>query len=89
MFASSAISLAAFLPLGPTTTRLSGRQPTRVQLLRQTNVDVRYVVPVGSGAIAEHCSRNEIVFGTKTDIWQTVEIGEGAFRHMVRLRASE
>jgi len=66
MFASSAISLATFLPLGPTTTRLSGRQPTRVQLLRQTNVDVR----------------NETVFGTKTDIWQTVEIGEGAFRHM-------
>ncbi|KAH9841351.1 uncharacterized protein C8Q71DRAFT_325791 [Rhodofomes roseus] len=82
VFASSAISLAAFLPLGPTTTRLSGRQPTRVQLLRQTNVDVRYVMPVGPGAVAEHYSRNEVVFGTKTDIWQTVEIGEGAFRHM-------
>ncbi|KZT64274.1 hypothetical protein DAEQUDRAFT_43057 [Daedalea quercina L-15889] len=66
LFASSAISLAAFLPLGPTTTRLSGRQPTRVQLCRQTNVDVR----------------NEVVFGTKTDIWQTVEIGEGVFKHM-------
>ncbi|KAI0726274.1 hypothetical protein C8Q72DRAFT_532851 [Fomitopsis betulina] len=66
LFASSATSLATFLPLGPTTTRLSGRQPTRVQLLRQTTVDVR----------------NQVVFGTKTDIWQTAEIGEGAFKHM-------
>lgn len=39
--------------------------------------------------MAKRGLRNEVVFGTKTDIWQTAEIGEGAFKHMVRPRASE
>ncbi|KAF8195593.1 hypothetical protein BJ912DRAFT_957489 [Pholiota molesta] len=37
---SSAISLAAFLPLSPTSNQFN-RKVTRVQLMRQTNVDVR------------------------------------------------
>ncbi|PCH40301.1 hypothetical protein WOLCODRAFT_67744 [Wolfiporia cocos MD-104 SS10] len=62
-FTSSALSLAAFLPLGPTN-RKSSKHCTHVQLLRQTNVDVR----------------NAVILGTKTDIWQTLEIGNGTFR---------
>ncbi|KAH7927817.1 hypothetical protein BV22DRAFT_1060350 [Leucogyrophana mollusca] len=67
-FSSSAMSLAAFLPLGPVASLLSPKkQYTRIQLLRQTTVDVR-----GS---------NAVVMGTKTDIWRVDCIGEGAFRH--------
>lgn len=43
-FKSSAMSLAAFLPFGPVTTSyVSSKRHTRIQLLRQTNVDVRCV----------------------------------------------
>ncbi|KZT12213.1 uncharacterized protein LAESUDRAFT_670568 [Laetiporus sulphureus 93-53] len=65
IFASTPSSLAAFLPFGPTGARTGARQHTRVQLLRQTNVD----------------ARGQLVLGTKTDIWRTVEIGDAAFRH--------
>ncbi|GBE85295.1 hypothetical protein BKA93DRAFT_789659 [Sparassis latifolia] len=65
IFASSAFSLAAFLPLGPTTALPADKQPTRIQILRQTTVDVR----------------NTTVLGTKTDIWRVQAIGEGIFRH--------
>ncbi|KAH7885431.1 hypothetical protein F5I97DRAFT_2033493 [Phlebopus sp. FC_14] len=65
-FNSSSMSLAAFLPLAPVAGLLSPkRQFTRIQLMRQTTVDVR----------------NAIIFGTKTDIWRVDCIGEGAFRH--------
>ncbi|OCH92618.1 hypothetical protein OBBRIDRAFT_865684 [Obba rivulosa] len=65
-FKSTAMSLAAFLPFGPVTTSYaSSKRHTRIQLLRQTTVDVR----------------NALVFGTKTDIWRVSPIGEGKFRH--------
>jgi len=65
-FASSGQSLTAFLPYAPSTTSLSPRRPTRIQMLRQSSVDVR----------------NPLVLdGTKTDIWSVVSIGEGTFRH--------
>lgn len=43
---SSAVSLAAFLPFSPTANAntLSQRKITRLQLMRQTTVDVRWVV---------------------------------------------
>lgn len=42
---SSAYSLAAFLPYGPMA-NLMGKRPTRVQLMRQSTVDVRYAYSV-------------------------------------------
>ena len=39
---SSAVSLAAFLPFSPTATASGPRKAMRVQLMRQTTVDVRY-----------------------------------------------
>ncbi|KAF5344893.1 hypothetical protein D9758_011590 [Tetrapyrgos nigripes] len=59
---SSAISLAAFLPLAPSSLAVN-RRPTRVQILRQATVDVR----------------NEVVSGTKTDMWRVDCIGEATF----------
>jgi hypothetical protein len=38
---SSAISLASFLPLAPTSGSPSGKTATRIQLMRQSTVDVR------------------------------------------------
>ncbi|KAI0763247.1 hypothetical protein BC629DRAFT_1294140 [Irpex lacteus] len=62
---STAYSLAAFMPYGPTASLLSAhKQHTRLQLLRQTIVDVR----------------NEVVFGTKTDIWRVDNVGNANFR---------
>ncbi|KAM5531316.1 hypothetical protein V8D89_015031 [Ganoderma adspersum] len=66
MFCSSAFSLAAFMPYGPTATILApNKQFTRLRVLRQSTVDVR----------------NELVLGTKTDIWRVDTIGEGDFKH--------
>ncbi|KAG2066328.1 hypothetical protein BDR04DRAFT_1106894 [Suillus decipiens] len=65
MFSSSAISLAAFIPLGPMVTKSLKTQHTKIQLLRQTAVDVR----------------NASILGTRADIWRVDCIGEGAFRH--------
>ncbi|KAG1843000.1 hypothetical protein DFJ58DRAFT_805244 [Suillus subalutaceus] len=65
MFSSSAMSLAAFMPLGPVVTTPLKTQHTKIQLLRQTTVDVR----------------NALILGTRTDIWRVDCIGEGAFRH--------
>lgn len=65
MFSSSAMSLAAFLPLGPVVITSLKTQHTKIQLLRQTTVDVR----------------NALILGTRTDIWRVDCIGEGAFRH--------
>ena len=39
---SSAVSLAAFLPFSPTARTSGPHKVTRVQLMRQTTVDVRY-----------------------------------------------
>ncbi|KIJ17626.1 hypothetical protein PAXINDRAFT_167632 [Paxillus involutus ATCC 200175] len=65
-FHSNAASLAAFLPFAPVAGLLSPkRQLTRIQLMRQTTVDVR----------------NAMVLGTKTDIWRVDCIGEGAFKY--------
>ncbi|KAG1855890.1 hypothetical protein C8R48DRAFT_749288 [Suillus tomentosus] len=65
MFSSSAMSLAAFMPLGPMVIASLKTQHTKIQLLRQTTVDVR----------------NALILGTRTDIWRVDYIGEGAFRH--------
>lgn len=65
MFSSSAISLAAFMPLRPVVTTSLKTRHTKIQLFRQTSVDVR----------------NAVVLGTRTDIWRVDCIGEGAFRH--------
>jgi len=65
-FESTAFSLAAFLPYGPTTGSNSGKlRATRIQLMRQSTVDVR----------------GTVVHGTKTNIWRADCIGEGVFRH--------
>ncbi|KAJ7498660.1 hypothetical protein FB451DRAFT_1016434 [Mycena latifolia] len=65
-FESTAYSLALFLPYGPTTGGGSGKlRATRIQLMRQSTVDVR----------------GTTVHGTKTDIWCVDCIGEGAFKH--------
>ncbi|KAI0077850.1 hypothetical protein K474DRAFT_1041851 [Panus rudis PR-1116 ss-1] len=67
-FTGSTQSLASFLPYAPSTSPVSpGRKHTRIQVLRQSTVDVR----------------NETVMGTKTDIWRVVSIGEGTFKHAV------
>ncbi|EKM51698.1 uncharacterized protein PHACADRAFT_261993 [Phanerochaete carnosa HHB-10118-sp] len=61
---SSAYSLAAFMPYGPTASLLAPhKQHTQIRLLRQSIVDVR----------------NTVVFGTKTDIWRVTCIGTGTF----------
>ncbi|KAI0755064.1 hypothetical protein C8Q80DRAFT_1117566 [Daedaleopsis nitida] len=66
MFSSSAFSLAAFMPYGPTATILApNKHFTRIRVLRQSIVDVR----------------NTMVLGTKTNIWRVDTIGEGEFRH--------
>ncbi|KAG2147491.1 uncharacterized protein EDB93DRAFT_1147631 [Suillus bovinus] len=65
MFSSSATSLAAFMPFGPVVIASLKTQHTKIQLLRQTTVDVR----------------NALILGTRTDIWRVDCIGEGAFRH--------
>lgn len=66
VFTSSSHSLVSFLPYAPVTAALAPtRQHTRIQMLRQSSVDVR----------------NTLIMGTKTDIWRVVSIGEGSFRH--------
>ncbi|KAI0769031.1 hypothetical protein BD413DRAFT_87163 [Trametes elegans] len=66
MLVSSAFSLAAYLPYGPTATILApNKQFTRIRALRQSTVDVR----------------NTLVMGTKTDMWRIDHIGEAVFRH--------
>ncbi|KAL5527475.1 hypothetical protein ACEPAG_6266 [Sanghuangporus baumii] len=79
---SSAFSLASYLPYAPSVARASGSPSgqgsssdvsrpgvTRIQLLRQTSVDVRSIT-----------KRTMPVRGNNTDIWKTVQIGEGVFR---------
>ncbi|KAJ7068536.1 hypothetical protein C8F01DRAFT_1017973 [Mycena amicta] len=61
-FESSTYSLAAFLPYGPTTGKT---RATKMQLMRQSTVDVR----------------GTTVHGTKTDIWRVDPIGEAVFKH--------
>ncbi|KAF7352555.1 hypothetical protein MVEN_01220800 [Mycena venus] len=60
-FESTAYSLAAFLPYGPTTGNSGKLRATRIQLMRQSTVDVR----------------GTTIHGTKTDIWRVDCIGEG------------
>ena len=80
IFISSPVSLAAFLPLAPSpvfpsrtsspTTSYFSTSPTRIQLLRQTAVDVRSIT-----------KRTPLLRGNNTDIWKTTQIGEATFRH--------
>lgn len=87
---SSAYSLAAFMPYGPTPSLLSPtKQHTRIQLLRQSVVDVRYALRARRWCVRAlshltHDCRNTVVFGTKTDIWRVRCIGTGSFRRAVR-----
>ncbi|KAJ7653481.1 hypothetical protein B0H17DRAFT_1100695 [Mycena rosella] len=64
-FESTAYSLALFLPYGPTTGNSGKLRATRIQLMRQSTVDVR----------------GTVIYGTKTDIWRVDPIGEGVFKH--------
>ncbi|KAF7301916.1 hypothetical protein MIND_00757600 [Mycena indigotica] len=64
-FEAGAYSLAAFLPYGPTTGAAGKLRATKIQLMRQSTVDVRGMT----------------VHGTKTDIWRVDCIGEGVFKH--------
>ncbi|KAA1469675.1 hypothetical protein DENSPDRAFT_835329 [Dentipellis sp. KUC8613] len=64
-FSGSAMSLASLLPFLPT----QGQSPTkscmRIQVLRQTSIDV---------------NNDYILSGSKTEIWRVVNVGEGTFR---------
>jgi len=62
----SSVSLAMFLPFGPTGNSLSARKVTRIQLMRQSTVDVK----------------NELVALVKGDMWRIDCIGEGVFNHV-------
>ncbi|KAJ6538545.1 hypothetical protein DFH09DRAFT_1177180 [Mycena vulgaris] len=64
-FESTAYSLALFLPYGPTTGTTGKLRATRIQLMRQSTVDVR----------------GTVIHGTKTDIWRVDPIGQGTFKH--------
>lgn len=64
-FTSSAYTLAAFLPYAPSSNP-TARRWTRVEMLRQSTVDVR----------------NAVILGTKTDIWRVTKIGESNFRRV-------
>lgn len=66
-FESNAVALAAFLPYSPSQT--NGKKQTKLELLRQTTVDVK----------------NEMHYHVKTDMWRVDCIGEGTFKHAVRL----
>lgn len=59
---STAIALSTYLPLGPSSKRLDGKKPTRVQIMRQSTVDVRNIAQVG----------------LRQDMWRVDCIGEGA-----------
>ncbi|KDQ25451.1 hypothetical protein PLEOSDRAFT_1113446 [Pleurotus ostreatus PC15] len=61
---STAVSLASFLPYGPSTSTTSTKRMTKCHLVRQTTVDVR----------------NAEVLGTKTNIWRVDTVGTGAFK---------
>ncbi|KAJ7923323.1 hypothetical protein B0H13DRAFT_1980393 [Mycena leptocephala] len=65
-FESDAHSLAAFLPYGPTTDTSKKLPPTRIQLMRQSTVDV------------EHGNTRE---GVSTAIWRVDYLGGATFRH--------
>ncbi|KAJ7780966.1 hypothetical protein B0H16DRAFT_603113 [Mycena metata] len=68
-FESNAFSLAAFLPSAPSTG--SGKPGvTRVQLMRQSSVDVRGM---------RQDVRGPTILGTKTNIWRADRIGEARF----------
>ncbi|KAF5315366.1 hypothetical protein D9619_007113 [Psilocybe cf. subviscida] len=62
-FESNAVALAAFLPYSPSQT--NGKKQTKLELLRQTTVDVK----------------NEMHYHVKTDMWRVDCIGEGTFKH--------
>ncbi|THH20590.1 hypothetical protein EW146_g783 [Bondarzewia mesenterica] len=64
-FVASAMSLASLLPFVPSSSSSSSSKPcTRIQLLRQTSVDVK------NAYVQE---------GTNTEIWRVFNIGEGSF----------
>ena len=64
-FESNAVALAAFLPYSPNPG--VGKKQTKLELLRQTTVDVK----------------NELHHHVKTDMWRVDCIGEGTFNHAV------
>ncbi|KAJ3770292.1 hypothetical protein FB446DRAFT_647221 [Lentinula raphanica] len=64
-FESSALSLATFLPFGPSG-QSSLKTSTRLQIMRQVAVDVRHQLILGA---------------TKTDMWRVDCLGEAKFKH--------
>lgn len=66
-FHASSTTLASFRPLAPFTCPfVRKKQITRIQLMRQTTVDI--------------C--NALMFGTKSDMWTVDCIGEAAFKYI-------
>ncbi|KAJ3854025.1 hypothetical protein EV368DRAFT_37689 [Lentinula lateritia] len=64
-FESSALSLATFLPFGPSG-HPSTKKPTRLQIMRKVTVDVRHQLMLGT---------------SKTDMWRVDCLGEATFKH--------
>ncbi|KAJ3882534.1 hypothetical protein F5051DRAFT_394029 [Lentinula edodes] len=64
-FESSALSLATFLPFGPSGNP-STKKPTRLQIMRKVTVDVRHQLMLGT---------------SKTDMWRVDCLGEATFKH--------
>ncbi|KXN81785.1 hypothetical protein AN958_03711, partial [Leucoagaricus sp. SymC.cos] len=62
---SSAVSLAAFLPFAPTTGPMNSKVAMRIEVLRQTTVDVKY---------ANSTNRH-----ARQDMWRVDSIGDGRF----------
>ncbi|KAI0027740.1 hypothetical protein K488DRAFT_60566 [Vararia minispora EC-137] len=67
-FCSSAMTLATLLPFLPTVNQAPGKSSTRIQLLRQTCVDVRDEYRLE---------------GINTELWRVINIGEGTMRRSV------
>lgn len=83
-FESSALSLASFLPFGPTSGATGTRRATQIQVMRQSSVDVRYGITDQLSSLTLTCyKRTTVIGGAKTDMWRVDCIGEGKFKHAV------
>ncbi|KAI0315891.1 hypothetical protein OF83DRAFT_1129826 [Amylostereum chailletii] len=67
-FVSSAVTLASLLPFLPASGQAPGRSSTRIQVLRQTSVDVK---------------NDYVTSGTNTELWRVFNIGEGVLKRTV------
>jgi len=63
---STAVSLAAFLPFGPSIGSAHSNVAMTIEVLRQSTIDIR----------------NELVTDAKQDMWRVDRIGQGTFNHI-------